>query len=383
MTQIAKTRDTKSPTGELEPKYIYEAIALLMPEEATFMAFLANINKDKTVTAPTFYFYSVGTAKRWTAINLVAGYLSTDTALVVDNEEYGRAGDIVFVPRTGERMRISSITTATSTWTVTRSIGGTAAQALVNDDSLLIIGNSNEEGAPARPVKTEKETEYKNWLQIHRTPFGVTNTQDKSKQLSGNDLTRLRKEEMITHRKDLERIIIFGEQSEITTGTHPERTTSGIIEYLTKYCANWRDCGAIPTEDEFENFCEQVFKYGKKKKLFLCSRSWITEMNRWGRHKLQMNTKDKEYGIAIATYISAHGELKLIPADSLEGSVYGYYGIVIDPSEIEMVHLTDRKIVHNKDIQLPGADEKQEEYLSEFGLKMTNFDAHGVVYYNQ
>lgn len=380
MAQIAHTRDTASPAGELKAKYLDKAIELIMPEEATLMVFLNKL-RSKQITAAKYFWYDKALAQRWDAINYAAGYSSAATSLVVDNGAYFRANDIIMVPRTKETMIVTAV--SSNTLTVERSWGDASAAALVDNDPLLIIGNVNEEGAVSRAVKSEQEAEYYNYCGILRTPFGLTNTQDVSENVSGSDFAREQKDELVTHRLDLERTILFSERVENTGGTHPKRSMGGIYYWLNKQCSNIRDFGALPTEDEFENFCESVFKYGSKEKAFVCSPSWVTEINRWGRHKLQFSGSEKTYGTNISTYKSAHGTLHIIPSRALEGAVFGYYAFVIDFKNITYVYLPGRKIKHNAHIEQPDADERKDEYLSEVGLIIKSWDSHGMCYFNQ
>lgn len=378
MTQIAHTRDTASPAGELSPKYLNTAIELVMPEEASLMVLLLKL-RSKKITAPKHYWYDKALAHRWDAINYASGYSSSDTTLTVDNAAYFRANDIIMFPRIKETALVTAV--GSTSITVTRSWGDAAAASLVDNDPIVIIGNVNEEGSVSRPVKSEQESEYYNLLQILRTPFGTTRTEMQSTNPSGSDFAREQKDSLITHRLDMERTLLFSERAVDTSGTHPKRSMGGLYYWLNKQCNNIRDFGSLVTEDEFEDWMEDCFKYGSKEKALICSPTWLTEINRWGRHKLQTNGSDKTYGTNITTYISAHGKLNIVPSYALEGATFGYYSLLVDFKYLTLVYL--EKIKHNSNIQLPDADERKDEYLSEFGLEISNWDAHGMGYFNQ
>lgn len=373
LTAVRERADIASPLREYD---VSKQITLVMPDIAALIVLLSKLRSEE-VDDPEFYWYEKELLPRRDKINLGAGYSAAATSIVVDNGSYFRIGDIVLVERTKERLRVDNV--STNTLTITRSLGGTAAAAMLDNDDLMIIGSSNEEGAVSRVIKTVKEAAVYNYLQIVTTPFGVTKTEAASKQKTKKTREQMRQDELITHRSDIERTFFFGEKSLDTSGTHAERTTGGLLEFIT----NVYDFGGIPTEDEFERFLELAMRYGSKTKLFVCSRAWASEFDKWGRHKLQTTQDDTTYGIAIATYKSAHGTVKIIVSDVLEGSYFGYYGFLLDMKNISMCHLPGRKHVLETNIQANDEDSWKDQYKSEVGIKIEVAQSHYVTYFNQ
>lgn len=70
-------------------------------------------------------------------INHAAGYLSTDTSLVVVDGTKFQFLDIITVTRTGEKIKVNSVSSNTLT-SVTRGVLGTTAAALVDTDPLVV-----------------------------------------------------------------------------------------------------------------------------------------------------------------------------------------------------------------------------------------------------
>lgn len=136
-TIVTGVRDTANiQTAKLKID-MSEKIALLQPSATPFITFLKRAKGNTEVaTNPKFQWMEDDLGARWDAINNGAGYLSTDTSLVVDNGAYFSAGDIVKVPRTGECMLVTAV--ATNTLTVVRGYGVTAAAALVDNDPLKL-----------------------------------------------------------------------------------------------------------------------------------------------------------------------------------------------------------------------------------------------------
>ncbi|MDK2821846.1 MAG: hypothetical protein PWP31_1811 [Clostridia bacterium] len=120
-------------------------IALLDPSAAPFTALTKRISK-LTANNPEFSWLERELEARWDAVNQ-ANETAVGTSVVVDNGSYFRVGMLVKVPRTGEVMLVTAV--STNTLTVVRGYGETTAALLVDNDPLLIIGNANEEGAGA------------------------------------------------------------------------------------------------------------------------------------------------------------------------------------------------------------------------------------------
>jgi hypothetical protein len=350
-------------------------IALLDPDAAPLTVLMKNMTSVKCIS-PKFEWLEAELGARWDAINNAAGYLAADTALVVDHEEYFSVGDIVKVPRTGECVIVTAVTTATSTLTVVRGYGETAAAALNDNDPLVIVGNANAEGTGKRAHKNTNEANVYNFTQIFKTTVSLTGTVDASQLYGGKDRNWQRKVKGIEHLVDMERAFLFGERKEDTTGDTPKRTTRGLVKFLTQ---NIVDAGGGLSEWEFESFCQALFMYGSKKKLLLASPTLVSVINTFAKNKLNTVPKDKTYGIAITEYLSAHGTLLIAKHNLLEGAVYGGYGIGIDPDNIKYRFLDGRDTKLRTDIQANDLDGFEDEYLTEAGIQVQQPKTHGVL----
>lgn len=377
MPQVTGTRSTGNITSNKIVIDMSNDIALLEPNEAPFMSFMKLAKRNVLAcTSPKFEWLEDDLGARWDAINLLAGYLSTDTAIVVDDGTIFTARDIIKIPRTGEVISVTSI--ATNTLTVVRGYGTTTAAALVDNDPLVIVGNANEEGATSRTIKSTLEVPKFNYAQIVRTSFGVTNTDDHTKMYGQKDLAYQRRKKGVEHKIDMARAFYFGEKKLDTTGTNPRRTTAGLLSFLTE---NNYDAGGALTQSEFDNnISEVVFKYGSKNKILLCSARMLSVINGWAMGKLTVNDTAAKFGLSIMEYITPFGTYSLMnDSKMLEGAVYGGYGIVIDPENIKYRYLEGRDTKLNTNIQAPDADETKEEYITECGLEVRMPKTHAVI----
>lgn len=376
MAQVTGTRDTANmQTAKLKID-MSEKIALLQPSATPLITFLKRAKSNsKSATNPEFKWMEDDLGARWDAINNGAGYLAADTSIAVDHGDYFFIGAVIKIPRTGEVVLVTNI--VTNTLTVVRGYGTTAAAALVDNDPLCIIGNANEEGSGTLTLKSTQEGVVTNYTQIFKTPFGVTNTQDASDMYGGSDLTYQQKKKGIEHMVDMARAFYFGQKKLDTSGTHPKRTTAGLLTFLS---ANNYDAGGQLTQSEFDqNVCEVLFKYGAKEKLMLCSARVLSVINSWGLGKLQIKQGETTFGLAIVEYLSPFGILNLVHEPLFEGAVYGGYAACIDVDNIRYRPLKGRDTKLETNIQANDADERKDQYITEAGLEARLPQTHALL----
>lgn len=376
MAVVTGVRDTANiQTSKLKID-MSEKIALLQPSATPLITFLKRA-KGNTVVAnnPKFSWLEDDLGARWDAINYASGYNSSATSIVVDNGDYFTAGNIVKVPRTGECMYVSSV--STNTLTVIRGYGTTSAASLVDNDPLVIIGNANQEGATAPTVKSTQETEVYNYTQIFKTPFAVTNTQNASAFYGGNDFQYQSKKKGIEHLVDMARAFYFGQKKLDTSGSHPLRTTGGLLSFLT---ANNYDAGGPLTQSEFDqNICEVAFRYGSSEKLMLASARVLSVINGWALGKLQVEQGEKTFGLSITKYVSPFGILNMVYEPLFEGAVYGGYAVIIDVENIKYRPLKGRDTTLETNIQANDEDSRKDQYITEAGLEVNLPQTHAVL----
>jgi len=381
MATVTGVRDTANiQTAKLKID-MSEKIALLQPSATPFITFLKRA-KGNTETAnnPKYSWLEDDLGARWDAINNAAGYDDSTTKIVVDTGASFSVGDIVKIPRTGECLLVSVMDPDgdnANEMTVVRGYGTTAAAAIVDNDPLCIIGNVNEEGSGTRTLKSTQEVEVYNFTQIFKTPFGVTNTQNASAFYGGNDLSYQQKKKGVEHMIDLSRSFYFGEKKLDTTGTHPKRSTAGLLSFLTEN--NYDASGAL-TQSEFDqNVCEVIFKYGSKEKLALCSARVLSVINGWALGKLQIEQGEKTFGLAVTKYVSPFGILNLVHEPLFEGAVYGGYAAIIDVENVKYRPLKGRDTKLETNIQANDEDQRKDQYITEAGLEVRLPQTHALL----
>jgi len=366
-----------------------DVISLLQSERYPMLAILTNAGKDpasgkgkafkKAETSdPEFKWFedSFGSREATVAATQTVDPDAGGETFDVTSGEGARfsVGDVIRILEQDWTFKVTAV--STDTITVGAELGGaTGSGTDISADTVWIIGNANEEGAGLRELKSTAPTEKVGYCQIFRTPFGVTETSKATKTLiKENDLDYQRRKKGKEHAVDIERAFIYGKKAKLTSGTHPERFTEGVINSITTYAT-----ASVDTEAEFEAWLEDLFAYGNTEKYLLAAPGVVSMINGFAKSKVQIVQSEKTYGITILKYVSAHGTLNIIKHDLLKGSLYGNYAIGLDFEALSYRYLTGRDTSLLTNRQNNDEDQVKEEYLSECGLQIENEERHAIM----
>lgn len=385
MAVITTARRTDNVLASQRVLDVAKDISLLEPEAGPFLTISKQLASRRT-RDPLFSWHNDELEGRWDAVNNGAGYADNATSIVVDDGTLFAAEDLVKVPRTGEVLSVTSI--STNTLTVERSVGAIAAAALVDNDPLLIIGTAAEEYDTSQAPRSENPEKVDNYTQIFKTSVAASGTWLSSdNETSPHDWRHQQKKQMIEHKKDIELALLTGSPGTQTGADGgPRRSTGGLLYYYTENNVN---AGGALTEAEVETFIRTVMRYGSRKKTLFCSPLVISVLNAFALGKVQTSTGATDYGVKVMNWVSAHGEVKLVSHWLLEGAVYGGYAIAVDfgasKTAYRYLHGTDApggsrdtKVYENR--QAPDRDGRLDEIITECGLQAGLPKTGGVLY---
>ena len=364
-TETRRTRDVTSLMARLEP-------------DAGPLTTILNRLRKRPATDPKFEWFEDELLPRFDTLggSLTAGASS----MTVTNYKFFRKGDLVRVNK-GEIVRVTATPTST-TVSISRAFGETAAASASSGNQLHILSNAQAEGAALPSLISTQKVPVYNYTQIFRRVWGVTRTQEGTTQFAGQDRPSLRRDNMIEHKKDIEQGILFGERYEdTTTETHPVRATRGAIRFIQTNVKNV----ATLTEQEFEDFLRPPYRYGSKSKVLFGSPKLMQVINGFSRSKLQTMTKDESYGVTMTRYHNSGRnvmlvEHNLLTNDSLTDLTgFAGYGVLLDLEDLELRYMKGRMTVVNENVQNPGDDQVLDEVLSEVGLEMHQERKHALL----
>lgn len=390
-TVIRAPESSANVPSERGVRDVSRRIAYLDPDVAPLTLVLSRA-RSKSTSRDKFEWIEKDLPARWDAVNDATPPDNNDTDIIVDNSEYFSAGDLVRVVRTGEIIRVVSVTTATDTLTVVRAVDGdgVTGSAMADDDELLIIGNAFAEGTVSQVAKSHAEAYLYNYTQIVKTAFEVTGTEMQLENYTGPDRPRLRAEKAIEHKIDLERTALFGERNRFTTGdsdattNNPRRYTGGFFYFVTTNATN---ANGVLTEPELESFCQTLFQHTASgdTRLLMCSPLVISVLDQLAASRIQVAPRESTFGLAVKTWVTGHGTLnivkhRLLEAGPIAGLGYGGHAIAVDLNKANYRPLRGRDTQLQTNIQANDLDGVKDQYLTEMGWQWESEKVHGYLY---
>jgi len=366
---------------------VSKEISYLVPEATPFISLLMRARKVP-VSSTEFIWYDQGAPTWYTQINDAANYISTDTAIVVDDASFFRVKDIIKDTTTGEIMYVSALDTATNTLTVTRGYGydsgtgtGTQAGAITDNDYILRLSNAMEENSSSPASYATQPTKFFNFVQTIRTPFDSSMDNEVEGKTAGTSpRVRLRRQKTLEHRIDIEKTALWGERYEDLTNNR--KMTGGVEQFIN---TNGYDVastnGGILTEAELEKITEMAFKYKSPtggSKLMLTSFRVAGIINQFAAGRIETTSGEETYGLKLKKLQTFNGDLILAPTRLFEHD-YTNTAMILDMENIEYRPFggTDTKLKTN--IQDNDVDGWKDEYMTKFGIRVRNEETHSIV----
>lgn len=347
-----------------------------LDSEKAPLALLTSKVSKKAVMAPDFKWMEDERIPTVDRVNKVGGYAAGSLSIQVDNAAYFHVPGLAKVQRTGEVLYVSTV--SGSTLTVTRSVGGTAAAALLDNDSITILGPIAAEGATSQNSKTTQKVVKTNTTEIIRSPFEFTNTELATELYGPDDLAYQQKKVGVEHAIDIENKLWFGEQAMLfnTTTQSVVRATGGVDEIIS---TNDADFGGIFNMVTFFDFAEDVFRYGSGKKVMFAAPSVVSNISLEGIKYLELVPSDDSFGLAVKRLITPHGDLMVIKHNLFEGDTYGKRAYVVDMENLGYRFLRGRDTKLFTNIQANDKDGRKDEYRTDMGLVRRLEKTHGRI----
>jgi hypothetical protein len=367
MTLITGGWSREDILAAIRPYDIKDKVHLIAPEQHAMLAFFSELGVEK-VTDPEFKWRNLDLFPDTVTVNGTIN--NAATTLVLTDSTALRVGDVLFDPTTLERFPVTVQAGGGTDVTISRAktSGQVAADTITSGEVLYIIGNALEEGNSGRDPISVQETTLTNYTQMVETSFEITGTEERSTDRGEKKMQELRRVELINHKSKLERIIIFGEKTTATV-TKIKRNTNGLLKQITTNVFNHG--AGVPSQDDFEGYLQDAFKYGSGDKVLICPPNWITVINSWARADLHVSNLLSKYGVKVMDYVSAHGNISLVRSHSLAGTIFSKYAVLLDKAFVKLVALGSNSMYWIRpDVQVKKKDARQDQYYSEFGVRV-------------
>lgn len=315
-------------------------------------------------------------------INLAAGYLSTDLSLVVSDGALVPKYALIYVPRTGEIFRVSSV--STHTLTVTRGESGTTAAALVHGDELVIQSPAYAENALSGDARFPQTAFTYNYTQIVREPYGESRTSGGTRYYNdAQSYERRKKAALVSMLRRWNGQLWVGGRDIDTTNKF--RTAGGVIEFIDS--GNVMDVNQNLTRADFNYWCRKyVFAYNNNRKTLFAGSRLQEKIDAWADDKNILNDKHilEEFGLVVTSYRTRYGVLDIVWEPYFDKLTAGTlplatYGVALDLSLITIKYLSNGILKARDDIQENDRDGRKGEWLMEAGLSVNVQKAHAIL----
>jgi len=363
------------------PKDYRTAILHLWPNGAApLTALLSKLPKERA-DDPEFKIFEQETPEQTMTINNGAGYASGITTFTIDDAGSTPTvqlakNHVLLNIRTSEVMRVTADQVSATSVTVERSSGSTAAAALNDNDTLIVIGKAYTEGDTIGTAVRRAPTVVTNYTQIFRTSLFLTRTAMKTRLRTKSQYQRSKREALEEHSIEMEKAFIFGEQAEATDATNGmvRRMTKGVKAFIT---SNTNDFSASVTESAFDSQMETAFRFGSTEKLALCGSTTINVLNQLAKNKstIQIGPAESVYGMKMQQYVTPFGTLylKMHPLFNQISNWRGYM-LGLDLNNIRYRYIDDTSFLTHR--QGKGDDARKDEFLTEAGLEVAHEKTH-------
>jgi len=217
--------------------------------------------------------------------------------------------------------------TAVSDNDLTVSVITEGSDTVTDGENILIIGNAYKEGSDKSTPRQEAATMNYNYTQIFKDGFGISKTLMASKTYGGDE---------------------YG-------------TMGGVLEFLENGGAKTKSVSTL-TETAWNDWLRDIFEYHSSEPRYIfCSGLILQAINTWGASKLQLMPKDFN---ALA-----------------DSTKTGYEGtavaLILDHLKLRPMEGRDTKLYTN--IQTPGADRREDEFLTELSLEVRLPQTAGIL----
>jgi len=380
---FAGLRGTGSYGTDERPKNFREMILWMQPNGTAPLFALTAKAKTQKVDDPEFAWWeevnTIARVKVNGALNNVA------TALVIVSGGLQLIpGDVLMYEKpteTGtfdnEFVRVTSVTSDTAV-TIQRGVANTTAATIADQAWLLRIGNAQSEGNRSIASSSTNPVKYKNYTQIFKTPYQLTNTDAETKKRTGDPKKNEQKRKSFQHAEKIEQALLWGkayETTDSTNGNMPLRYTMGLRSFIQ---SNVNVFTADPTEDQLLDFLSPLFDYeageAGNERIAFCGNgalNWLNKLrkNATGSFITYNGTinffgmKLQEWTIPQGTiYFKSHPLMNVHPVFKNSMFIVNAAGIIYRP-------LGGRDTKLEKDIQDNDADYVKDQWLTECGFE--------------
>ena len=370
-----------------------QAITRLMPNGTAPLFGLTSLLKDETASNIEHGYFSK--TMIFPSVTSSAGDLVGATTLTVNAYTDIVPGDLLLNERTNEVILVTATPTST-TLTVQRAVGSTAAAAINAADVMRTIGNAFEEGSVRPSAVAIISARYVNNTQIFRNSWAVTKTAAAIPQIAGSGYVSESKQDCAAlHAMAIEKALFFGQKYMGTRNGQPFHTMEGIVARVNAAASgNITTLGATTNWTQFEAALDKTLetvtdpKGGNIRTMFVggTARRVIHNIARLNS-TYQITTAETGWGLQIDTIRTPRGTFEMIehPLFNAYGgaSMWAKMAVIADLNAFSLAYLrktSDASYNSAGALVDNGVDAEGGTLTTELTCTIKNPAAFGVLY---
>jgi len=369
-------------------------VFLKFPDQSPFMALMTALGSTKTIdTKPTWF--NEGDRPNTDKINNAAGYTPADTDLIVDNADKFVPGDTVKIVfdsdgSYNEVIRIKAVDVDNNTITVERGTGSVAATNISDNDVLLILAPSFDEGSDTAEPISEKLIEFFNFTQIIKSTSEYTSTALNTTMRAddqNDEIWKKRRAKRDEHRRMVEAAMLWGDRGASgLLGSSANKKMGGLKFFLEEANAAGFDNQtdqAAPGNLSFAQFdtflADKAFAFGSDEKWLLAAPRVISVLNQILFDKVRLQNRLTDFGLNVTTWDSSHGRINIVRHRLFTEGIFEFAGLIIDPNHLRMRHIGDMVTKFRTNIGEERVDKFTDEWRTEATLQVAVPDSLALI----
>lgn len=295
-----------------------------------------------------------------------------------------KKNDIIRNMTTLEYMKVVSDPTTASQLVVSRGFAGTTASAIANNQALVFMGTAWGQGQTGATAQWRKPTDIFNYCQIFKEAAEIDGTTLKTATRLG-DLWRQQIRQALSRISDgMERAFFFGKRASTTDSDGKTLYLTGGLEYFVT--TNVKDVAADNngdiTESLFEQYLEDMFRYGNQTKIAFVGSTALRCLNQLVKNKTLITVSPGAtfYGFNFDKWITPQGTL-LVGKHSLLTRLTEFrsFMFIVDLPALKYKYVRGRDLQLHPNIENNDVDGRKDEFLAECGLQLLCEKRHGII----
>jgi hypothetical protein len=309
---------------------------------------------------------------------------TTATTFGVANGSYFLAGDQVRPEGSGEILLVESV--SGNELTVVRGYGGTSAGALVDGQTLHILGNAALEGADTPAARFTNRVRKQNYAQIFTAGVEVSGSQLAATTIGIEDELQYQMQERLRELiRDLENCVINGvaPAADVQGSGTVRRTMNGILNQLSTHVNSPGDAVLPLGDGGSANLLNEAILNTAMRAIWEQSSANVDTIVCHGVQKRRINqmigdrrgfmASDTKLSDLVSVYESDFGVARVVvsrwvPKDTV---------LLLDSSRIGVLPLAGRSFQFKR--LASGGDSELGQVIGEYTLEMRNEAAHGAI----